>query len=221
MNVKMESNDLVNKYSDYVVKIAQQIKRNLHPNIETQDLVSYGMTGLIEAANRFNPKLGVNFTTYSYYRIKGAIYDGLRCMGSLSRTEYKRQTHEEKEWLCVHETQKLNTSDDFTKKAQQTASIYLVSLEQQENISIKDENIERADDLMAKLQLYEKMKKAIGYLSKKEQDIIKLYYFEELSLEEVGNKMGLSKSWTSRKHAKALEKLSDRFFNILKEKNKN
>lgn len=221
MNVKTESNDLVNKYSDYVVKIAQQIKRNLHPNIETQDLVSYGMTGLIEAANRFNPTLGVNFTTYSYYRIKGAIYDGLRCMGSLSRTEYKRQTYEEKEWLHLHETKKLNTSDDFTKKAQQTASIYLVSLEQQENISLKDENIERADDLMAKLQLYEKMKKAIGYLSKKEQDIIKLYYFEELSLEEVGNKMGLSKSWTCRKHAKALEKLSDRFFNILKEKNKN
>ena len=80
MNVKIESNDLVNKYSDYVVKIAQQIKRNLHPNIETQDLVSYGMTGLIEAANRFNPNLGVNFTTYSYYRIKGAIYDGLRSL---------------------------------------------------------------------------------------------------------------------------------------------
>ena len=64
------------------------------------------------------------------------------------------------------------------------------------------------------------MQLAIGKLPKSDQEIIKSYYFEELSLEDVGKRLGLSKSWTSRKHAKAMEKLSDLFFEILNEKPK-
>ena len=202
MNVKMQSDNLVNKYSSYVIKIVQQIKKNLHPNIETQDLISYGMMGLIEASQRFNPDVGVAFSTYSYYRIKGAIYDGLRSMGSLSRTEYKKFIKNNDYSLC----------ENYNKNHQET--ICLISNEEEINL-IHDDKLQHADELVLKLQLYEKMKIAIGYLSKKEQDIIQLYYFEELSLEEVGHKIGLSKSWISRKHAQALEKLSDKFFIML------
>src|SRR5271163_4087226 len=92
----LNQKQLVEQYSEYVVRIAKQVKRTLSPNIETDDLIGYGMTGLIEAAERFDPTLGANFSTFSYYRIRGAIYDGLRVMGSLSRTEYKRQRFEEK-----------------------------------------------------------------------------------------------------------------------------
>lgn len=203
MNVKIESDNLVNKYSEYVVKIVQQIKKNLHPNIEIQDLISYGMMGLIEASQRFDPSLGVAFSTYSYYRIKGAIYDGLRCMGSLSRTEYRKYT--------------LNSGYCIPKISDQNVfqSISLVSLDNEDINSIHDDKLQHADELVLKLQLYEKMRKAIGNLSKKEQDIINLYYFEELSLEEVGNKVGLSKSWISRKHAQVLEKLSNKFLIML------
>ena len=90
MSVTLSQKELVEQYSEYVVRIAKQVKRTLSPNIETDDLISYGMTGLIEAAERFDPSLGANFSTFSYYRIRGAIYDGLRVMGSLSRTEYRR-----------------------------------------------------------------------------------------------------------------------------------
>ncbi len=96
MNVAQNQRQLVEQYSEYVVRIAKQVKRTLSPNIETDDLIGYGMTGLIEAADRFNPSMGANFSTFSYYRIRGAIYDGLRVMGSLSRTEYKRQRFDEK-----------------------------------------------------------------------------------------------------------------------------
>src|SRR5580700_2233844 len=91
-----EQKKLVEQYSDYVVRIAKQVKRTLSPNVETDDLIGYGMTGLMEAAERFNPSLGANFSTFSFYRIRGAMYDGLRVMGSLSRTEYKRQRFEER-----------------------------------------------------------------------------------------------------------------------------
>jgi RNA polymerase sigma factor for flagellar operon FliA len=96
MSVALSQKELVEQYSEYVVRIAKQVKRTLSPNIETDDLISYGMTGLIEAAERFDPSVGANFSTFSYYRIRGAIYDGLRVMGSLSRTEYRRQRFDEK-----------------------------------------------------------------------------------------------------------------------------
>src|SRR5580704_17235232 len=96
MALALNQQQLVEKHFEYVVRIAKQVKRSISPNIETDDLISYGMTGLIEAANRYDPTLGANFSTFSYYRIRGAIYDGLRTMGTLSRTEYRRQRFEEK-----------------------------------------------------------------------------------------------------------------------------
>jgi RNA polymerase sigma factor for flagellar operon FliA len=220
---------LVEQYSDYVIRIAKQVKRTLSPNIETDDLISYGMTGLIEAAERFDPALGANFSTFSYYRIRGAIYDGLRVMGSLSRTEYKRRRFEEKasNYLendanrnYVLEKPKSDPEDQLVimaKKVQRLITIYVTSMDDKDLHALADENTEDTSDRLARLQLYEKMRAAIGKLSKDDQQIIKSYYFENKSLEEVGKSMGLSKSWTCRKHARAMEKLSDVFFTLIKD----
>lgn len=228
MNIGNEQVGLVNEYSDYVIKIAKQVKRNLHSSVDTQDLIGYGMTGLLEAAKRFNPDLGVSFSTFSYYRIRGAIYDGLRKMGSLNRTEYKRLLLEKRtnDFLQTDKTKiryddkAISYTDELScisKKIKCVASIYLTSLSAVDYFDVKDDSIEETDEKLSRLQLYEKIQKAIFSLPKIDQEIIKFYYFEELSLEEVGQKMGLSKSWTSRKHAKAIEKLSDIFFHLIKE----
>ena len=84
-------------------------------------------------------------------------------------------------------------------------------------IALADEDQEDTSDQLARLELYEKMRAAIGKLSKSDQEIINAYYFEEKSLEEVGKRLGLSKSWTCRKHARAMEKLSDVFFAMIKD----
>lgn len=229
MGSLLSQDQLVEQFSDYVVKIAKQIKRNLPANIETEDLISYGMTGLIEAARRFNHKMGANFSTFSYYRIRGAIYDGLRAMGSLSRTEYKRLKTESKvndylenEYLYKNQNNLYQKKPEeelnkLAKKVQRVASIYLCSLDNQEIQGVKDNNQEDVSEKIARLELYEKMRMAIGKLPKNDQEIISSYYFDELSLEDVGKRLGLSKSWTSRKHAKAMERLSDLFFNLIKE----
>ncbi|MCA9507351.1 MAG: sigma-70 family RNA polymerase sigma factor [Myxococcales bacterium] len=227
MNLAENQRQLVEQYSEYVVRIAKQIKRTLSPNIETDDLIGYGMTGLIEAADRYNPSVGANFSTFSYYRIRGAIYDGLRVMGSLSRTEYRRQRFEEKasmymesESLRTPSTAQSSPDDELNKmaqKVQRMVTIYVTSLSEKDIHGIADNDSEKADDRMQRLQLYEKMKAAIGKLSKSDQEIINAYYFEDKSLEEVGKGLGLSKSWTCRKHARALEKLSDVFFTLIKD----
>lgn len=229
MSAFLSQKQLVEQYSEYVVRIAKQVKRTLSPNIETDDLIGYGMTGLIEAAERFDPAMGANFSTFSYYRIRGAIYDGLRVMGSLSRTEYKRQRFEEKassylENDAERTVVKNKTATDpeaeimgMAKKVQRMISIYVTSMDEKELHALADENAEDASDQLARLQLYEKMRAAIGKLSDDDQEIIRSYYFENKSLEEVGKSLGLSKSWTCRKHARAMEKLSDVFFALIKD----
>jgi RNA polymerase sigma factor FliA len=229
MNGSLNQKQLVEQYSEYVVRIAKQVKRTLSPNIETDDLIGYGMTGLIEAAERFDPALGANFSTFSYYRIRGAIYDGLRVMGSLSRTEYKRQRFEEKASVYMEsDANRVYVGDKpkpdaeqellgMAKKVQRMITIYVTSMDDKELHALADENAEDASDQLARLELYEKMRAAIGRLSKDDQEIINAYYFENKSLEEVGKGLGLSKSWTCRKHARAMEKLSDVFFTLIKD----
>lgn len=229
MNTTMSHRQLVDQYSDYVVRIAKQVKRSLSPNIETDDLIGYGMTGLIEAAERFDPTLGANFSTFSYYRIRGAIYDGLRVMGSLSRTEYRRQRFDEKATAYMDSDSmrsssigKPKTSSEenllgMAKKVQRLVTIYVTTLDDKELHSLADDDAEDACDRLARLELYEKMRAAIGKLSESDQEIITAYYFEDKSLEEVGKRLGLSKSWTCRKHARAMEKLSDAFFSMIKD----
>ena len=87
--------ELAEKYQPYVRSIAGKIKKTLSKDIEFDDLVGYGMLGLFEAADRFDAKYGANFMTFAYYRIRGAIYDGLRGMGWVSRTEYQRYRFEQ------------------------------------------------------------------------------------------------------------------------------
>lgn len=229
MNVTLNQRQLVEQYSEYVVRIAKQVKRTLSPNIETDDLISYGMTGLIEAAERFDPALGANFSTFSYYRIRGAIYDGLRVMGSLSRTEYRRKRFDEKATAFMSAEAgrktfglKAKSSPEeellgMAKKVQNMVSIYVTSLDDKDIHGLADEDVEDTADRLARLELYEKMRAAIGKLSKSDQEIINAYYFEDKSLEEVGKRLGLSKSWTCRKHARAMEKLSDVFFALIKD----
>lgn len=229
MTIELNQQQLVEKHFEYVVRIAKQVKRTLSANIETDDLISYGMTGLIEAANRYDPALGANFSTFSYYRIRGAIYDGLRIMGTLSRTEYRRQRFDEKASnymesqvgrISIGEKPKNSGEQELlsmAKKVQNLVTIYITALDDNDLSSVTDEEMENAESLISRHELYQKMRSAMDYLNKSDQEIIQSYYFEDKSLEEVGKSLGLSKSWTSRRHAKAMEKLSSAFFALIKD----
>src|SRR4051812_46083884 len=87
---------LAEQYIPYVRSIAGKIKKTVAKEIDFEDLVEYGMIGLLEAADRYDPKFGANFMTFAYYRIHGAIYDGLRGMGWMSRSEYAKARFEER-----------------------------------------------------------------------------------------------------------------------------
>lgn len=210
-------NGLVNKYTSYVTSIARKVKRSLSPQIELDDLVSYGMTGLFEAADRFDASRGANFTTFSYYRIRGAIYDGLRGMGWVSRNEYQKIRFEEKATAYLESANygyrpaNKGSEADLEKMASQVRSlitIFITSIEGVSESELIDTQTKRQDTVLERKEILQLLKTAVESLPQADQRIIKEYYFKEKSLEETGKVLGLSKSWTSRRHAQVIEKLS-------------
>lgn len=214
------SEELIRDYQDYLRKIAYFIKITLPDSIDFDDLVQYGEIGLIEAARKFDPKVGVSFKTYSYYRIKGAIYDGLRTMGLFKNSQYKKHIMYQKiNELMMQETQNVNpdTSYNPLEKAQRLKDIFsnvavliAVSYSSYMDFEINPEGDDTACELADK-EMGEIIIKIIDQLPPKERTVIKLYYYEELTFEEIGNRLNLSKSWISRVHLSAINKLKLKF----------
>ena len=216
---KVDAAALVEQYTPFVKKIAAKIKKTLSKNIEFDDLMSYGMTGLLEAAERFDASKGANFMTFSYYRVRGAIYDGLRGMGWVNRSEYQKIRFEERASAYLdnmarreagstaeHKSVETNV-EELANQVSQLVTIYVTSLEGMENAQFEDEKALPPDRALADMQMRDYVRDAITKLPEQDRTIITLYYFHDHNLEEVGKKLGLSKSWTSRRHAQAVDKL--------------
>lgn len=218
---KLDKKALVEQYTPFVRSIASKVKKTLSKNIEFADLESYGMMGLLEAAERYDPLRGANFMTFSYYRVRGAIYDGLRGMGWVSRTEYQKIRFEERATSYLENQANRDMGamggrtsaeaelEGLADKVSRLVTIYVTSLEAQENLQVEDTKVKQQDEHLYDLEMKGHVKAAMAQLPEQEQTLLSLYYFKDLTLKEVGEQLGLSKSWTSRRHAQAIDKLSE------------
>lgn len=215
---------LAEQYIPYVRSIAGKIKRTVAKEIDFEDLVEYGMIGLLEAADRYDPKFGANFMTFAYYRIRGAIYDGLRGMGWMSRSEYAKARFEERanEFLAeiAQEPGAAPSNDegatvspfehavqDLASAVQGLAAVYITTIDSAEGAQLRDDRIPMAEETLGLEQARTLVRHTIKKLSDQERQLLEMYYYKDMSLQEVGEKLGLSKSWTSRLHARVIEKL--------------
>lgn len=208
---------LVTQYLGYVTAIARTILRGLPSFVELGDLEGFGRIGLIEASRRYDPSRGAHFKTFAYYRIRGAIYDGIRKMAWFEKdpdpeVAFLAASHE-----VLHEAAESQpadgtpTLDDDVAGARETilrlAGARLLSLDHDTMGEIADPNSDPARD--AELADAARIVRAcIDELEEKEAAVLRDYYFANLTLEEAGTKLGLSKSWTSRVHARALRNLA-------------
>src|ERR1043165_4246470 len=87
---RTNQNNLVERYRSYAHALAAEFIRKIPAQVDRDDVVGYAELGLVEAARTFDPANGVHFKTFSYYRIRGAIYDGLRKLGGLPREFYRQ-----------------------------------------------------------------------------------------------------------------------------------
>lgn len=209
--------DLIAQYMPYAASIASRVCQTLSSVVDYEDVLCNARLGLLEAAKRFDISENVDFRTFAYYRIKGAIYDGLRRSGWLPRTLYAKLKFEEasNEYLQYKSTTAVSSldhkaEDEAAETVNNLASIYIISLDAQEDLEIADDKAVDVEKKSEFLEIRNYMRDAIGTLPDKERQLVKMYYFQNKTLEEIGDKMNLSKSWTSRLHARALSLLFKR-----------
>jgi RNA polymerase sigma factor for flagellar operon FliA len=230
--VNRERDRLIEQHLPLVQAIARKVKQNIRARVENDDLVAYGHKGLVEAADRFDAHQGVAFSTFAYYRIRGAMFDGLRAMGWYSRADYARYRAEERanEYLRNQAEREGaaraagGTTKDAEKPASETVqdiadllgsitTIHIVSLEAAGHVA--DETFDSPDTLIDLLKLRPRVAEGLRRLPEKERRLVELYYFENKTLEEAGAVLGLSKSWGCRLHARAILLLKETLADVL------
>lgn len=211
-------NAILEQYLPYATSIAGKVMKTLSSAVDFDDVMCNARMGLLEATRKFDTSMNVDFKTFAYYRIKGAIYDGLRKTGWIPRSLYARIKFEQatNEYLQYMAERKGATAvasrDEMTEvfdTVNSLASIYVISLDASEEgtMEIEDKNNKNIEQSAEFQQIKQHMKEAIESLEEKERKLVKMYYFQNKTLEEAGEELGLSKSWTSRLHARALEVL--------------
>jgi RNA polymerase sigma factor FliA len=212
----LSKEELVEKYTPLVRSIAAQLKSRLGVNLEFDELMSCGRLGLLEAAERFDYKLGVSFKTFAYYRIRGAMYDGLRKMEVITRRKDPRIKFEEAANQLIGseagrtstEARKPTLKDEIEEVKGIISSlvpIYFLTTDALDQI--KETEHSNVEEQVVFAQEKGMLREALKKLSKNERMLIDYYYYQDMTLEEAASKLGLSKSWASRLHAKALAKL--------------
>jgi len=221
-----ERDQLIEQYMPYAASIASRVCQSLSSAVDYEEVLCNARLGLLEAAKRFDDNQEVDFRTFAYYRIKGAIYDGLRRSGWLPRTLYAKIKFEEaaNEYLQNRSlgsskekvgrgTHEKVEDNSVAETVNSLASIYIISLDASEDMDVEDQDSADVEQRTEFMQVRRHMRDAIGTLPEKEKQLIMMYYFQNKTLEEVGAKLGLSKSWTSRLHARALSLLFKRIRN--------
>jgi RNA polymerase sigma factor FliA len=210
---------LVEQHLSLVQAIAAKLKRTLGRTIDFEDLVAYGTKGLLEAADRFDPTQGASFTTFAYYRVRGAMLDGLRTMGWYSRADYARYRAEERANEYLQSQSERNTAakqagatadaasalESIAEILGGVATIHLTSLEAA--ASVADEKLPPPDADLQRIQDQSRVREALKTLPEKERALMEMYYFGGKNLGEAGAALGLSKSWACRLHARAVDLL--------------
>lgn len=209
---------VLEKYGPYVRSLAATVRKQFNAQLELDELVSYGQIGLLEAADRFDARMGANFLTFAHYRIKGAIFDGLRKMGILkgsdSRTAYQAERASAYLGNLADRDQGGRggrTEDDVREISDAVtglAMVFATSFEASEGLQVADESLP-PDQRIEIEQLRVRVKAAIEKLPEKERKLLQGYYFQGKTLEEAGAEIGQSKSWASRLHARAIERLKE------------
>lgn len=223
---------LIIEYAQLVKYVAGRLNMYLGNNVEYEDLVGYGVFGLIDAIDKFNFEKGVKFETYASLRIRGAILDNIRRMDWIPRSLRKKQKMIDTATTKIENilgriatdeevAKELDiTTGEYNKLLNQTKLLSLTSLEeyveQGSELSTQPMNNSRytqPERVVEKNELKEILAQVIDNLLENEKRVIIFYYFEELTLKEISHILGVSESRISQIHTKALKKMKAKLGN--------
>lgn len=212
----MTPEELVDNYAGLVKSTGQDLIQQLDCPVELEDLINWGYQGLLEAHERFDPAMEVAFASFAFYRIRGAMYDGLRSSGWAMRGTAIRlqdaiQLNDYMESnLLAHATapqaKSLGSSIKYLDRmVGDCVTICLLQNTKLEQISRSEAATQ--GDYVERRQLIDALQSAIERLTENERDVVVAYYLEDLSMTEIAQSMGFSKSWVSRINARAIQKM--------------
>lgn len=204
--------DLILSCQGLVRSIAWKIHQKLPKHIDLDDLIGFGQVGLTEAAQEFDQMRGVQFTTYAYYRVRGAILDGLSSMSWFSKADYCRGRYERAANLLLEEKPgESATEDDATwlgRTVRVLSMTYIMTHWGGEVPGTEFCETETPSDAAESSDLQALLRDIIGELPTQQQQLIRGIYFEGLTIKDAGERIGISKAWASRLHARILDTLA-------------
>ncbi|HEU4832450.1 MAG TPA: RNA polymerase sigma factor WhiG [Actinomycetota bacterium] len=221
---------LILHYAPLVKYVASRVATGLPASVDQADLVSYGMFGLIDALEKFDPGRGNKFETYAIPRIKGAIIDELRAMDWVPRSVRFKAREIEKAYSDLESIHKRGPTEKEVAarlgvtlrelhdvinqisfvQVLQLDEILSVGSDRGEQVSLLDTLADRGTDPTTALEGEETrglLAAAINSLSEREKIVVTLYYFEGLTLAEIGDILGVTESRVCQIHTKAVGQL--------------
>ena len=209
----------VDAHLELVRKVAARLRAQLPGHFDVDDLVGDGTAGLIQAAERYDERSGTPFSMYAYHRIRGAMLDGVRRMG-LRRSQVERYRAEERVNAYL---ESLAARDEGARQAgaaaptleddlrsvlhalQGAAVSHMVSMDAADTEVASSRP--GADDALLLGESRERVRAAVAALPEREQTFLRKMYYEDKTLTQAAIEVGISKSWASRLHARAVELL--------------
>ena len=224
---------LILTYAPLVKYVAGRLGSGLPAHVDEGDLVSYGLLGLIGAIERYDPTRDIKFETYAIARIKGAIIDELRALDWVPRSVRSRAREIER---AIAELEaKLGTAptdeqiaakigisvDELEESLTDISRSSIAALDELWSVSgegdqvslldtIEDTTGPRPQDALDEVETREALADAIARIPEREKLVVTLYYYEELTLREIGEVLGVTESRVSQLHTKAVLRLKAR-----------
>ena len=217
---------IILEYAPLVKIVAGRLSMYLGYNVEYDDLVGYGIFGLIDALDKFDVNKDVKFETYASLRIRGSILDQIRKMDWIPRTVRQKQKKIDEAIRKIETATGRTATDEEIAEELQVSGDELLNWQSQlkvTNMVSLNEYVEQGmepvmdargnshfiqlEDSVAQEELKKVLEQSLEVLTEKERKVITLYYYEDLTLKEISNILEVSESRISQLHTKALAKM--------------
>ena len=225
---------IIIEYAPLVKVVAGRLSMYLGNNVEFDDLVSYGVFGLIDAIDKFDLGKDVKFETYASLRIRGSILDQIRKMDWIPRTVRQKQKKIDEAIKMVEMRTGKTATDDEVAAELGLSGEELIDWQSQlkvTNVVSLNEFVEQGtepamdthrnshfiqpEEMISKQELKQMLAEALETLTEKERKVVLMYYYDDLTLKEISMVLEVSESSVSQLHTKAIAKLRKRMGNYL------
>jgi len=220
----LHDNEFVRQYEPFVRGIAKHTSLQLEIEGDLEDLVAAGFEGLLEARNRFDPARGVAFKSFAYYRVRGAVIDAVRQNAYLPRRAYARMKAAEALDLEGEQAVEQRAGaeaggarDPNARDPEQSlraidgilgriAAAYCTAAGSESDSPPESASPERA---LLDRERQDRVRRALDALPEPERTLLQGHYLQDRRFDEIAKELGLSKSWASRLHTRALDRMRE------------